>query len=102
MFLPVAGSKLSGRPVSAETMFLESFRPHCRWSSARTVEVITKQQNNAGMNNCQSRLFPISSTGLLFNKQRLYTNSGRCIIESGNEDFFNNLTVIYLSSADMP
>jgi len=82
-------------------MFLEDLWPHCRWSSAQTVETINRLQNNAGMNNFQSGFFPNSRTCFLFNKQRLYTLSGRCIIESGNEDFFNNLTVIYLSNADM-
>jgi len=64
--------------------------------------MVTIPQNNAEMNNCQYDFILIGRTGFLFNEQRLCTVSGRCIVESGNEDFFNNLTVIYLSSADMP
>ncbi len=38
MFWPVAGSKLSTSPVSAETMLRVKAWPHWAWSPARTVD----------------------------------------------------------------
>src|SRR5438477_2822683 len=35
MFLPLAGSKESGKPCSVETMLRDQAAPHCGWSEAR-------------------------------------------------------------------
>jgi len=50
MFFPVAGSKVSGSPVSPDTIFREYLWPHCGWSSAETDEMTTTPQNKAQIN----------------------------------------------------
>jgi hypothetical protein len=107
MFLPVAGSKVSGKPVSPETMFREYLSPHCGWSSAETVEMTPKPQKKARISSRQSDLLPVGRPDCLsqskhraFEMQLWNSISGWRIIVSGNDVFFNDPTVTCLSSAE--
>jgi hypothetical protein len=77
MFLPVAGSKLSGKPVSSETMFLENLCPHWGWSSAKAGQTSPAPSNKT----------PISSR-----HDGLPIVADEWMAVSGDEDFFNNTT----------
>ena len=54
IFLPVSGLKVSGRLVSPETMFREYLWPHCGWSSALIVEMMSRLKIKVVINNLVS------------------------------------------------
>jgi len=103
MFLPVAGSRLSGRRVSAETMFLENVSPHCGWSFAEAGAITTELQSNATVNKLKTSPASFGNTDSLpqMRQHVLYMlfTSGRRSMVQGNEDSFIDPTRVYLSSA---
>src|SRR5438445_10882847 len=72
MFLPVCGSKLSGRFLSSETMLRDQAWPHCGWSDAKRGKL--KLATVAAAANRNS---PIEIVIIAVLRRRQYYNASR-------------------------